>query len=78
MELWALILTGVCSASAVAVSLLHQGIGQWCRPALGSSETSAHIPETLNALSLALWQLFQLICRGATTDSTRESLTATY
>jgi hypothetical protein len=33
--------TGVCSASAAVVSLLHEGIGQWCRRALGSSETSA-------------------------------------
>jgi hypothetical protein len=43
MELWALFLIGVCIASAVAVSLLHEGIGQRCRPALGSQETSAQI-----------------------------------
>jgi hypothetical protein len=39
----ALSVAGVYGASAFVVSLLHQGIGQWFRPAIGSIETSAQI-----------------------------------
>jgi hypothetical protein len=73
----ALFVTGVCSVSAVAVSLqqneLGSGTGRRSVP-----EKQAHtFPGTPNALSLPLWPLIQRECRSATTNSARKSLTAT-
>jgi hypothetical protein len=60
MELWALLMTGVCSASAIAVFLLNiKGLGSGSGRRSDPKKQARAFLGTLNALSLPLWPLFQ-------------------
>jgi hypothetical protein len=74
---WALFVTGVYSASAVAVSLLYctKGLASGAGRRSVPRKQARTFPDTLNALNLTFWPLIQREYRGATTDNARESLT---